>query len=80
MNAEDLAVLAQEAGVGLASDLTALDYGRLLNAAKQRGSPLLAPLLQARATTPIYRLRTPDGRVWRPIPATTITPESSTTT
>lgn len=77
VDAEDLVYLSQEAGVGLASDISAEDYGRLLYAAKMHGSPLLAPLLQARAATPIYRLRTAEGRPWRPAP---ITNESSTTT
>lgn len=77
VNTDDLTALAQEAGVVLASDLSAEAFGRLLYAAKQLGSPLLAPLLQARAVTPIYRLRTADGRPWRPAP---ITNESSTPT
>lgn len=66
VNAEDLAVLAQDAGGGFASDVSAEEYGRLVYTAKMKDSPLLVPLLQARAASPIYRLRTSDGRPWRP--------------
>ncbi|MBD2388830.1 hypothetical protein H6G32_26140 [Cylindrospermum sp. FACHB-282] len=73
VSADDLIDLAREAAVELTSDITAETFGRLLYAAKTRGSPLLGPLLRARAATPLYRFRTPDGRVCRPTPES-ITP------
>lgn len=69
VDATDLAVLAQEAGGGFASDLSAEEFGRLVYAARKKDSPLLVPLLQARAPTPLYRFRNNDGRPWRPTTA-----------
>jgi hypothetical protein len=79
VDAEDLAVLAQDAGGGFASDVSAEEFGRLVYAARMTDSPLLVPLLQARAPTPIYRFRTGDGRAWRPTPST-ITTETGVAT
>lgn len=73
VDAANLQALAQDAGGGFASDVSAEEYGRLLYQAKLRGSPLLVPLLHARAATPIYRFMTTEGRPWRPTPAS-ITP------
>jgi hypothetical protein len=75
VDAEDLAALAQDAGGGFASDVSAEEFGRLVYAAKMLGSPLLVPLLQARASTPLYRFRTNDGRPWRPSIPTAVEPE-----
>ncbi|HEX4610103.1 MAG TPA: hypothetical protein VH092_18060 [Urbifossiella sp.] len=66
VDAEELRVLVQETGVGYAAEVTAEEYGRLVYAAKMKGSPLLLPLLQARSSSPIFRFRNNDGRLWRP--------------
>lgn len=66
VDAQDLAVLAQDAGGGFASDVSGEEFGRLVYAARKKDSPLLVPLLQARAPTPLYRFRNGDGRPWRP--------------
>jgi hypothetical protein len=71
VDAEDLAILAQDAGGGFASDVSAQEYGRLVYHAKMTDSRLLVPLLQARAPTPLYRFTTTNGRPWRPTHNTT---------
>jgi hypothetical protein len=59
-------LLTQAGGIS-GPDLTACDLGRLLTAAKQHGPRhLLDALLWVRAASPIYTLKTTDGRLWRP--------------
>ncbi len=79
VDAQDLAALAQEAGGGFASDVSQEEFGRLLYIARKTDSPLLVPLLQARAATPMYRFRTSEGRPWRPEPASNHTMMESPT-
>jgi hypothetical protein len=66
-----LLALLDAAGVTPSPDLTRQEFGVILTHAKG-GNPLMGPLLMARSDlAPLYKLRTAEGRPWRPSPAPT---------
>jgi hypothetical protein len=75
-----LLALLDAAGVTPGPDLTRHEFGVILAHAKG-GHPMMGPLLTARCElAPLYKLRTAEGRPWRPTPPPAPTTEPGPTT